>query len=165
MEEEGLIRLILWLVFIAIWIISAVAKRHKDMQKVKSGEAPSPEEIREYFGEDEPPEEPHFSQEDEFRKFLRTLTGEPEAEKVPAKKPAPAAVVRPSPEPVISPVAEHVKAERPRAKAVRRKPKILKDLSAGAYSENWSRRRLKDAIVYSEIVGRPRAMSPYRFRI
>ncbi len=163
--EENLIRLILWLVFIAVWVVSGLAKKRKDDRRVASGEAPDAEELREYFGEDEPEEEPYASQEDEFRKFLRTITGaeeeKPEVKTATAAKPPAAKPRTQEPGPAAAPAA--VKTPE---------PEVVKGfrtgLTAGAsqpftrYARDWDKNKLKSAVIYSEILSPPRALRPYR---
>jgi hypothetical protein len=162
--EENLIRLILWLVFIAVWVVSGLAKKRKDDRKVASGEAPDADELREYFGDDEPEEEPHVSEEDEFRKFLRTLTGA--GEKSPEINPAPpgetkaAAKPRAAPGPAASP-AEEVKPQAA-VKAHRPVRPVAMSRPFKKYARDWDKNKLRSAVIYSEILGPPRALRPYR---
>ncbi len=163
--EENLIRLILWLVFIAVWVVSALAKKRKDDRRVASGEAPDAEELREYFGEDEPEEEPHASGEDEFRKFLRTITGAEEEQ--PEIKTAPAAAHKPA-----EPRPEEPVPAAARAAVKRPEPAVVKEFKTGRpvrmsqtstrYARDWDKNKLQGAVVYSEILSPPRALRPYR---
>jgi hypothetical protein len=155
--DENQIRLILWLVFIAVWVVSGLVKKQRDARSVERGDSPGESELREYFGEDEPEEEPHVSREDEFRKFLRTITGEPE----PVKTEKPAAV-RPAPQPVVSHVKPPEEIVMPREEAAVKK--ALQTTPAGGHAWQWGRGKLKDAVVFSAIIGPPRAVSPYSFK-
>lgn len=155
--EENLTRLILWLVFIAIWVISGLAKKRKDDRRVASGEAPDAEELREYFGEDEPEEPPHESQEDEFRKFLRTVAGvEKEKPEAPAA-PSPAGPPKEEPGPAASPAVPEISEP-----AVSREFRMNEPRAVKNHALDWDRKKLRSAVIYSEILGAPRALRPYR---
>ncbi len=158
--DENNIRLVLWLVFIAVWVVSGLVKKQKDARSVERGDAPGESELREYFGEDEPEDEPHVSQEDEFRKFLRTITGEPEPVK--PKKPAAARPAAAGPRPAVSHVKPPEEIVMPRKEAAEKKP--LKATPAWGYAAQWGRGKLKDAVVYSAVIGPPRSVSPYSFK-
>ncbi len=162
--EENLIRLILWLVFIAVWVVSGLAKKRRDDRRVAGGEDPGPEELREYFGEDEPEEPPHASKEDEFRRFLRTLTGaeeeQPGIKTETVLKPRSAEPRKVEPGPAVSPVEE----EKPAPPVPRYKPARPAMMSQPfkKYARDWDKNKLRSAVIYSEILAPPRALRPYR---
>lgn len=156
--EENLIRLILWLVFIVIWLIAGISKKRMDDRRVRSGEAPSAEELREHFGDNEPEEEPYVSQEDEFRKFLRTVTGvEPEkagarekaSEKTPAARPRPQA---PGPAAAEGEVPDSGAVQKQEIARIKRHPR----------PPVRGPEKLREAVVFFEILSPPRALRQYR---
>lgn len=163
--EENLIRLILWLVFIAVWVISGLAKKKRDDRRVASGEAPDAEELREYFGEDEPDEPPHESQEDEFRKFLRTIAGVEEEKPETPREPSPgpyaarSRIEKPGPEapPPAREIQEPAVSMGFTPDEPRGEPRTVRN-----HALDWDRKKLRSAVIYSEILGPPRALRPYR---
>lgn len=156
--EENLIRLILWLVFIGVWLVSGIAKKRRDDRKVASGEAPSSEEIREYFGEDEPEEEHHAPQEDEFRKFLRTIAGV--EEKRPESSPGAARGGKPSKPPAGEKTRPAVSYAEP-APGPEYRPKPA-PAAPPPERAGWGAEKLRKAVIFSEILSPPRALRPYR---
>ena len=166
MEEESL-KLILWLVFIAVWIIAAFAKKKRETAEGGLAEKTGDEGAE---GQEEGfPGEEYIEPQDELARFLRTIAGiegkPASAKESSEKKTAPGVVKKKTPEPVrgaplpvrAAPAKEVVFKEFS-------KPSREKSVSGMLYLEGLDREKLRRGVVLSEVLGPPRAVRPYRPR-